>query len=909
MSLSAAEAARLDSFMLAIAGEARGTPVSNSSGDWRFGSSKSALCVYANGQYHDFSGGARPHGHSALELIQHLCPDADAIAWARDWLAQHAGDGSFTAQGESEPVDDFAEVEAIAFLERLYEGAAPIEGTPGYAYITQTRGLPLRPEDQAGLRWVAGYRGDEGALLAPVTDDASKLVKLLVTHVTADGRKSPYGAGRSTIRGAKRPGLCRLGSPGSNVVETEGLEKGLAVRAGGAEYVVVTGSASTLGKIPLPPEVRSVVIARDADPAASPADQALWRGAVRRLGQDLKVAVTARPNDIAPKDAPFLKDLDDVWRHDPDLVSMLLKGANLEHGRLGEAVGDAIYEEASRLQPGALSHARKGIIALLRISLGALDDELGLRVRARVAAREAAMKASGAPTEELHPDPVTDLGAVLDEGVRVAKTHVAAPDTHFDTTALWCVHAHLVHHEILGVNITPRLAPQSPEEDSGKSTLLKIIRALVPRPKGVGSLTGSSLFRAVEARKVTLLVDEADNVFHANANPDLLAIFNSGNERTFAFVSRSIPLGDGKFEDYDFNTYTAMAFTSIGRLPIKSMQSRCISLPMRPATKEEAAKLVRFRSDHCPELKVCGRKIARWAADVSELPDVEVPGEFVNRIADNWRNLFQIAAVAGGTWPERVLAAARADLAGDVEKQENRGAGGLLGAIWDIFAVEVTDPRRMHTQDLIMKLLDLDEGRWRVANKGKPIDEWYLRSKLRDYVVKTTGSKEMPPRQWRSPSTGAQRKGYHELHFEDAFERYLGKGLPSKAPAEEGPADKAEPKPTSSPSTPHISAPSAPEAKTLEMPEVYGGADAGTGADEISAPRTLQPGEGGADEVSAPHTHPPSAPEINDQDQNDTPKLADGADGADALGHPERDLQSNVTKLPVTPAGRKRRGG
>ena len=122
------------------------------------------------------------------------------------------------------------------------------------------------------------------------------------------------------------------------MVETEGPEKGWAARAAGAEYVVVCGGVSNLGKVPLPPVVRSVVIARDADPPGSPADQALWRGVVRRLGQDLKVAVTARPNDIAPKDAPPLKDLDDVWRYDPELVPVLLNGANLEHGRLGEAV-------------------------------------------------------------------------------------------------------------------------------------------------------------------------------------------------------------------------------------------------------------------------------------------------------------------------------------------------------------------------------------------------------------------------------------------------------------------------------------------------------------------------------------------------------------------------------------------
>ena len=69
MSLSAAETARLNTWIVAIAGEARGTPTSDSSGSWRFGSNRSGLCVYANGQYHDFSGGAREHGYNALQLI------------------------------------------------------------------------------------------------------------------------------------------------------------------------------------------------------------------------------------------------------------------------------------------------------------------------------------------------------------------------------------------------------------------------------------------------------------------------------------------------------------------------------------------------------------------------------------------------------------------------------------------------------------------------------------------------------------------------------------------------------------------------------------------------------------------------------------------------------------------------
>ena len=73
--------------------------------------------------------------------------------------------------------------------------------------------------------------------------------------------------------------LLRFGTPGPTVIEVEGPEKGLAARAAGSSYVVVCGGVSNLGKISLPPVVRSVVIARDADPAGSLADQALWCGA------------------------------------------------------------------------------------------------------------------------------------------------------------------------------------------------------------------------------------------------------------------------------------------------------------------------------------------------------------------------------------------------------------------------------------------------------------------------------------------------------------------------------------------------------------------------------------------------------------------------------------------------------
>jgi hypothetical protein len=89
--------------------------------------------------------GARPHGHNALQLIEHLYPNEDATTWARDWFARHPGNGSFVA-GDGEPVDEFAEVEAMAYVEALYNGAASIDDGPGQTYITKPRGLPCAPK-------------------------------------------------------------------------------------------------------------------------------------------------------------------------------------------------------------------------------------------------------------------------------------------------------------------------------------------------------------------------------------------------------------------------------------------------------------------------------------------------------------------------------------------------------------------------------------------------------------------------------------------------------------------------------------------------------------------------------------------------------------------------------------------
>ena len=356
---------------------------------------------------------------------------------------------------------------------------------------------------------------------------------------------------------------------------------------------------------------------------------------------------------------------------------------------------------------------------------------------------------------------------------------LASPATHLDTEALWAAKTHLLLRKELGIRHSARLAFQSQFEDSGKTTAMTMLKFCAARAMATSSLTGASLFRETDAHHWTVLWDEADNAFHKNSNPELICVFNAGHDRYFAIVHRQVPSPDGGYETAVFDTFTGIAMTAIHEFPSKAMQSRCIVLVMKRATKEDAARLVDFDETHEAALAVCGRKLMRWSIDLEALPAInKLTFGLINRIWLNWKPLLQIVHLAGGTWPARALAAAKADMARVTGEKDDSPEYALLAAIWRVFAADKSDPRRMLTlSQLIPKLLDEDEGRWRTAKNGKEIDEYYLRSKLKKLLPTEEECKE--PRRWRADVNpgGNPQCGYHELHLADAFDRYLNKGF------------------------------------------------------------------------------------------------------------------------------------
>jgi hypothetical protein len=89
--------------------------------------------------------------------------------------------------------------------------------------------------------------------------------------------------------------------------------------------------------------------------------------------------------------------------------------------------------------------------------------------------------------------------------------------------ALWLMMSWL--HEIAARH-SAYLVVTSAEPESGKTTLLGVLRFLVPKPLTGVEPTGASIFRVVDREKPTQIIDEADDLFHRKT--DVKHIFNAG---------------------------------------------------------------------------------------------------------------------------------------------------------------------------------------------------------------------------------------------------------------------------------------------------------------------------------------------------------------------------------------------
>lgn len=624
----------------------------------------------------------------------------------------------------------------------LWKGAAP--APTDHPYLTK-KGIGPH-----------GVRVHDGRLVVPVRCGAD-LVSLQFI--------GPNGDKRFLTDGRTGGGYFSIGKPADVLCIAEGFATGASIHEATGHAVAVAFNAGNLETVAKAmrekfPGLRLILCADDD--SRTEGNPGITKATEAARAVDALVAVPDFGAD-RPEGATDFNDL--AALHGLDAVKDAI--ANAKVPAIGEPQpsredataadltqadtdGEAI-KRLAMLSPLEYDRARKDRAAALGVRPGTLDR--------MVAAARKSEDDDGMEFVDVEPwsSPV-EPAALLSEISATVRRFIVCQQETADAVALWAAMTWFMDV----VQIAPLAVITAPEKRCGKSQLLFLLGRLSHRPLTASSISPAAMFRAVDAWRPTLLVDEADSFMRDNE--ELRGIVNAGHTRDSAYVVRVV--GDDLMPQ-KFSVWGAKALAGIGHLA-DTLMDRAVVLELRRKLPNEAVERLR----HAPVdlFEILAEKLARFADDYRESvrqARPALPPSLNDRAQDNWEPLLAIAEVAGGAWPDLGRQAAL-KLSGSDSPTMSTGTE-LLADIREIFETRKVD--RISTADLIAALCDDDERPWATYNRGKQISPRQVSCKLSDYGITSTTiriASETP-------------KGYLRRMFEEAFSRYLACTPPASA--------------------------------------------------------------------------------------------------------------------------------
>ena len=273
------------------------------------------------------------------------------------------------------------------------------------------------------------------------------------------------------------------------------------------------------------------------------------------------------------------------------------------------------------------------------------------------------------------------------------------------------------------------------------------------------NVTPAVLARTIDDHPTTVLLDEADAVFgpRSKEHEDLRAILNSGHRRGAGYARM---VGEGsKMTAKTFSVYAPVALAGLGDLPETVMQ-RAVVLRMRRRAPGEHVEPFRLRYATA-QLVPLREQLSAWVGSIAEslaVAEPVMPTGITDRPADVWEPLLAVADAAGGEWPQRIRQACL-ELVSNSNSTSMASLGvRLLADVRDVFG----EADRMHTDDLVARLVAMDEAPWGDL-RGKPLDARGLSRRLVTYGVHPVQVK----------LDGFNRRGYRAEDLHDPWSRYL----------------------------------------------------------------------------------------------------------------------------------------
>lgn len=247
---------------------------------------------------------------------------------------------------------------------------------------------------------------------------------------------------------------------------------------------------------------------------------------------------------------------------------------------------------------------------------------------------------------------------VLDNARAFVQRFCVMPsDASLDLLVLFAAHSHAVDgNDRLIFDTSPRMMLSSEGPGSGKSRALELLCELSHNARMVTDPTAPSFAQLTSELRATVLIDEMDVLLGKGAaKADLRGSLNASYKRKTAFWSRAnkppVPI------------FAAVAFAGMGETfrsapVLAALRSRTIVITMVPGQPPE---------DYRPRIhdQVSGAlrdDLTEWvgkntARIMNEMPDM--PEGITGRLRELAEPLIQVAACAGGRWPEAANNAVR----------------------------------------------------------------------------------------------------------------------------------------------------------------------------------------------------------------------------------------------------------
>lgn len=345
------------------------------------------------------------------------------------------------------------------------------------------------------------------------------------------------------------------------------------------------------------------------------------------------------------------------------------------------------------------------------------------------------------------------LSDVLDHVLAYVRRFVVMTDAQATAVTLWIAHA----HAFVAWDATPYLFVTSPTLRAGKTRLLEVVEALVPRPWRPIDVTAAAVFRKVHTERPTVLIDEVDALIESKP---LRAVLNSGY-RQGGVVTRIESVG-GVRVPVDYGTFAPKVLSGITgqRLPLHATTlDRAIQIELQRRRADEVVEQFK-RLREVAETQILQAQLAELAErhfDAFCDADTEPPASLDDRASELWTPLLAVADVAGGAWPKRARTAA---LALSADRDGHDEATALLFDLRVVF--DNQNVPRLSSNAILSVLRTLEDPAWNgtyatmlPANLARRLRAFKIAPKMLRFGAVT-------------------RRGYERNDFSDAWDRYLG---------------------------------------------------------------------------------------------------------------------------------------